>query len=97
MTSGENDEEFLLNFNNPHFKEALLASIDQIPYLNNFYKQKSTIKICKEIIFSRQFVIYCKKHSFLVHSFDDANRKFIENGMIDHWRGFNVKFMKPKI
>ncbi len=78
-------DDYVARTTNPLFKGAYLASKDSALYYNNEVRQNFTLKICKEILFNRQFGIYFQKNTFLREIFDEMLHKLLQHGFIEEW------------
>lgn len=70
---------------NPLFKGAYLASKDSVLYYNLEHRNNHTLKICKEILYNRQFGIYFPRNTFLKEIFDEKINQFLQYGFIEEW------------
>lgn len=84
----ESDDVIRMSLTDPDTKAAYLAAEDIVKYANkvHLYGETTTLVICPEPLFVRQYGIYYQHNSFLASLFDDTLLRLVDSGLIGYWR-----------
>lgn len=69
---------------NLDFKGGLLSSLEQILYFNRKNYRNFTLKVCPEVLYNFQYVIYFQKNSPFVRSFNKHIEDYEANGILSY-------------
>lgn len=66
------------------FEGGLLSSYEQIQYFNRMNRQNYTLKVCPEILYRFQYVMYFRKNSAFVRHFNKYLESCRANGLMSY-------------
>lgn len=78
-------EEYRQRTLDSSFKGAVIASLDEIVYLNKMNVKNFTFRVCREPIFMAQVAIFFQKSSYMKEAFDQKIKLLKSNGLINYW------------
>jgi len=69
----------------PYFKGAVVTSLDEVLYLNKFYRKRMKFNVLDEVVLSLPCVFYLQKDSYLTEVFNEKIDNMRSAGLVDYW------------